>query len=492
MYQGKNKTFKPFSWMVIGDVIAIAASFILTPYVIEQKGWVETIPSPLECIFYGGVILFNFRVMKLYCWGTFTLFKRIILRLIMALSLSALYFIILRFIFLENSQSRVLQLMFNGATQQATRWLDFHWRNDHGIRDWVGVQLFMAFLLVLLVRHTIYRFFSNPARKLSIERIAFIGWNTKLNIILNVLSKERGPFLKIAGFFHRSDTDDSAIMAAMHGYRVLGEVSNLEAELNRHQITSVLIDSNDVSSAEEKKQIAEITARNLISLEIIQSTFDVWATQLGVRVTGGVPVIGIVYQMQHERLISRLLKRVLDIGCALFGLLVSAPVIAVLGAMVYLESPGPIFYRQTRLGLGGKEFQIIKLRSMKLNADNVPGGGWTVKDDPRRLRIGKFMRSWNIDELPQFWNVLKGEMSMVGPRPERPGLVNDFKYSIRYYNLRLTCKAGLTGWAAVHGLRGDTSIEGRLAYDLHYIENWSLWLDIKIMFMTLVPPENAY
>jgi lipopolysaccharide/colanic/teichoic acid biosynthesis glycosyltransferase len=145
-----------------------------------------------------------------------------------------------------------------------------------------------------------------------------------------------------------------------------------------------------------------------------------------------------------------------------------------------------------RLGLNGKPFEIIKLRSMKLDAEQVSGAIWAVKDDPRRLKIGTFMRAWNLDELPQFWNVLMGDMSMVGPRPERPEFVEDFRDTIRYYNLRHTCKPGVTGWAAVHGLRGDTSLEDRLEYDLFYIENWSIQLDLRIIMMTLAPPKNAY
>jgi lipopolysaccharide/colanic/teichoic acid biosynthesis glycosyltransferase len=129
---------------------------------------------------------------------------------------------------------------------------------------------------------------------------------------------------------------------------------------------------------------------------------------------------------------------------------------------------------------------------MRLNAEKSTGATWTVENDPRRLKIGKFMRERNLDELPQFWNVLKGEMSMVGPRPERPEFVRSFEDSVTYYNMRHSGKPGVTGWAAVHGLRGNTSLEDRIAYDLFYLEHWSLWLDIEIMFLTLLPPRNAY
>jgi lipopolysaccharide/colanic/teichoic acid biosynthesis glycosyltransferase len=129
---------------------------------------------------------------------------------------------------------------------------------------------------------------------------------------------------------------------------------------------------------------------------------------------------------------------------------------------------------------------------MRMDAEQATGVTWAVENDPRRLRIGKFMREWNLDELPQFWNVLTGEMSLVGPRPERPEFVSIFEDKVSYYNMRQSLKPGLTGWAAVHGLRGNTSLDDRIAYDLYYIEHWSLWLDIQIIFRTLLPPQNAY
>jgi lipopolysaccharide/colanic/teichoic acid biosynthesis glycosyltransferase len=128
---------------------------------------------------------------------------------------------------------------------------------------------------------------------------------------------------------------------------------------------------------------------------------------------------------------------------------------------------------------------------MRLDAEQGGKPGWTVKDDPRRLRIGAFMRAWNIDELPQFWNVLKGEMSLVGPRPERPELIASFKEEITHYNARHACKPGITGWAAVNGLRGDTDLSERIRCDLYYMENWNLWLDFQIMFLTFFRRKNA-
>ena len=129
---------------------------------------------------------------------------------------------------------------------------------------------------------------------------------------------------------------------------------------------------------------------------------------------------------------------------------------------------------------------------MRLNAEAAGGAQWAKKNDPRRLRIGAFLREWNLDEVPQFWNVLVGEMSLVGPRPERPELIADFKYSIPHYNARHACKPGMTGWAQVHGLRGDTDLAERVRYDLWYLENWSVWIDFQILILTFAHRKNAY
>src|SRR5262249_51443743 len=158
----------------------------------------------------------------------------------------------------------------------------------------------------------------------------------------------------------------------------------------------------------------------------------------------GVPILG-VSSLPLDRVANRILKRTVDIAGSIVGLMISAPLIGVTGILIYLESPGSIFYRQLRTGRNGRNFQIIKLRSMRPNAESG-GAQWARPNDDRRLRIGAFLREWNLDEVPQFWNVLKGEMSLVGPRPERPELIAGFQYRIPHYNARLAAKPGMTGW----------------------------------------------
>ena len=183
---------------------------------------------------------------------------------------------------------------------------------------------------------------------------------------------------------------------------------------------------------------------------------------------------------------NSLVKRGLDIVVSSAGLAVLGIPLAAIALFVRLTSRGPVFYRQERTGLDGKPFTIVKFRSMYDNAERDTGPVWTKPDDPRVTPLGRFLRRSNIDELPQLWNVLRGDMSVVGPRPERPHFVEQFRHRIPSYMLRHKVKAGLTGWAQVNGWRGNTPLEKRIEYDLYYIENWSVRLDLKIMWLTLV------
>ncbi len=186
------------------------------------------------------------------------------------------------------------------------------------------------------------------------------------------------------------------------------------------------------------------------------------------------------------------IKRAFDLVGATFLILICLPLWVVLAILIVLESRGPVFYRQERVGLDGSSFHIYKLRSMTADAEAESGPVWAKENDPRRTRIGAWMRRWNIDETPQFINVFRGEMSLVGPRPERPHFVNQFKGEVPRYLRRHLVKSGVTGWAQVNGLRGDSSISRRTQYDMWYIENWSLLLDLKILGMTLFAWKNAY
>ena len=208
----------------------------------------------------------------------------------------------------------------------------------------------------------------------------------------------------------------------------------------------------------------------------------------------GLPVVNIRY-VPLSNTFNAMLKRIVDIFGAFVAIILFSPVMLFSCIMIKLTSPGPLIYRQTRVGLHNKPFEMYKFRSMEVQTEEKEKKAWTVKNDPRVTGFGKFMRHTSIDELPQLFNILKGDMSLVGPRPERPFFVEKFREEIPRYMVKHQVRPGLTGWAQVNGYRGDTSIRKRIDCDLYYIENWTLGLDFKILFLTFFKGfvnKNAY
>ena len=231
-------------------------------------------------------------------------------------------------------------------------------------------------------------------------------------------------------------------------------------------------------------ELLDSTSREIVDVKVVPDLLQVIALRARLEDLDGVPVINIndVPLQGFNAFIKRFIDVVLS-ATALIGL---ALPLAIVAALVKFTSKGPIFYRQERMGLDGKSFSIVKFRSMFQDAERHTGPVWAVAGDDRVTPLGRFMRHSNVDELPQLWNVLRGDMSLVGPRPERPHFVEQFKHKIPQYMLRHKVKAGLTGWAQVNGWRGNTPLEKRIEYDLYYIENWSVRLDLKIMWLTLL------
>jgi len=267
----------------------------------------------------------------------------------------------------------------------------------------------------------------------------------------------------------------------------LGELGNI---LNKHNIDEVIVTEADMPRLDMMKIILECE-KNLVGVRIVADLLGMVTSQVDMRTIDGVPLLGLKESPLAEW-INRIIKRVMDVLFSVAAILVLSPVFFIVGLFIKLSSPGPVFYFQKRVGEDGRRFAIIKFRTMIVNAEKGTGPVWAKKDDPRRTPIGGFLRATNIDELPQLINVLKGEMSLVGPRPERPHFVEKFKQDIPRYMARHKIKSGMTGWAQVNGLRGNTSIEERTKYDLYYVENWSVMFDVKILFMSVFAMKNAY
>jgi len=319
------------------------------------------------------------------------------------------------------------------------------------------------------------------------QKIVLIGWTPEAGRLSQSVWQYRRDPCEIVGYVELSSTP--SLCAAPPNIPFLGSVEDLPRIFDQHNINVAwLCDVNlDVD------RIPELTAqceKEMVEFKIIPTYFPILLSAIHVETVCGTPILG-VDRLPLNFIHLRLLKRLMDIAGAVVGMILTAPLIALFCAVVYAESPGPVFYRQTRMGRKGKPFQIIKIRSMRLDAERAGKPGWTTKDDPRRLRIGGLIRKWNIDELPQFWNVIKGEMSLVGPRPERPELIQNFKHEIAHYNARHTVKPGVTGWAQVNGLRGDTDLSERIRHDIYYMEHWNLLFDLRIMFLTFFRHANA-
>jgi Undecaprenyl-phosphate glucose phosphotransferase len=231
-------------------------------------------------------------------------------------------------------------------------------------------------------------------------------------------------------------------------------------------------------------QLLEVVGREMIDVKVVPDLLQVIALKARLEDLDGIPIININDVPLQG--FNSFIKRALDVGISATALSLLAIPFAIVAMIIRRTSSGPILYRQERMGLDGKRFIIYKFRSMYQDAERDTGPVWAREDDPRCTPIGRLLRRTNVDELPQLWNVLRGDMSLVGPRPERPFFVDQFKQRIPQYMLRHKVRAGLTGWAQVNGWRGNTSIEKRIEYDLYYIENWSVSLDLKIMWLTVL------
>jgi exopolysaccharide biosynthesis polyprenyl glycosylphosphotransferase len=316
------------------------------------------------------------------------------------------------------------------------------------------------------------------------QRVVFVGWNQHSAHLARNFIHSPGSGYQVVGYIHGHADERTEISIPY-----LGAIDEAERIISSVAIDILILADLDYDR-ERILQLADACEREMVEFKVVPSYFQILVSGLHLETISGIPVLG-VSRLPLDRIVSRAIKRVIDIVGGTVGLLFSLPIIFIFGAIVYCESPGPIFYRQRRSGRNGKPFDIIKIRSMRLDAERDGKVGWTVQNDPRRLQVGAFMRRWNIDEVPQFWNVLKGEMSLVGPRPERPELVARFKHDVPHYNARHNAKPGITGWAQIHGLRGNTDLAERINYDVWYMENWSLILDFQIMAMTFLKRQNA-
>jgi Undecaprenyl-phosphate glucose phosphotransferase len=276
--------------------------------------------------------------------------------------------------------------------------------------------------------------------------------------------------------------DPKKVGETVEGLRILGTYEQA-GEIVRELSIDKLFIAIPLEGYGRMEGVLRCLEEEFVDIKVVPDLYQYVTLRGGVEEFDGLPLVN----LQDSPLYgwNLVAKRIVDIVLSSVALLITAPAQLVLAAVVRLTSPGPILYRQERMGLDGRTFQMLKFRSMRHNAEGDTGAVWATRDDRRRTLIGAMLRLTSLDELPQLFNVLRGEMSLVGPRPERPVFIEEFRKRIPKYMLRHKVKAGITGWAQVNGWRGDTSLEKRIECDLYYIEHWSLPFDLKILWLSL-------
>jgi Undecaprenyl-phosphate glucose phosphotransferase len=317
-----------------------------------------------------------------------------------------------------------------------------------------------------------------------LRRVLVVGAGDLGRMVADRLLEHGDLGFRIIGF-----VDEQAAVETI-GYRglpILGRVADTPDVAAREAIDVIYV---ALPLEEHIKMIGvvEFASRECIDVHVVPDLLQFIALRARLEDLDGLPLISI--NDVPLRGMNSAVKRVVDVVLSFGVLLLTGVPLLVIAWLIKRSSPGPAFYTQERMGLDGKAFRVYKLRSMQDDAEDTTGPVWARDNDPRATAIGHWLRRYDLDELPQFWNVLKGDMSIVGPRPERPFFVEQFKYRIPQYMLRHKVKSGITGWAQVNGWRGNTSLEKRIEFDLYYIENWSLRLDFKIMWLTVLRGLN--
>lgn len=356
-------------------------------------------------------------------------------------------------------------------------------------RATIGIFVVYAFVGISGVRVAFRAFFNQMRRRgYNLKSILVIGAGQLGQRVIDTIHGHRELGFKVTGVLTRKA---EKVGTMVEGAKVLGMISDVDRVLDENPVDQVII-ALPIEESAVMKELMEQLALRTVDVKVVPDLYQYITLRGGLEEFGGLPIISLQGgPLDGWNLIA---KRVFDLLISATALLLTFPLMLVLALLVRLTSKGPVLYRQERMGMDGRTFQMLKFRTMQADAE-AEGALTTAIDDPRRTVIGAFLRRSSLDELPQFFNVFVGEMSLVGPRPERPMFIEEFKKQIPRYHLRHLVKSGITGWAQVNGLRGQTSIQKRIEFDLYYIENWSLMLDLKILIRTALGgflSKNAY
>ena len=444
-----------FLFLVIGDLISVAISLILSYYLRivlpSSKGifpfryYAETLPLFvfLHLLISSSLGLYKVKFKKSLSEETLNVFASSLLTVICVLAIVS-YF---------------------GTYMNGDNYFEIS-------RLFLLIYIFISSFLMLAIRKFGYLWlekFYFPNNQIN---TAICGYNELGRLVADRIKKLKKYGMNFCGFI-----DDRE-----EGEEIIGRTEDLKRIINENRINEIFI-ALPLEESSKIKRIIEISNDLLVDTRLVIDLLHEIPFSSKVEDFEGIPVLNVMEIPLRGWWI--VVKRGMDIVLSLIGLILFLPFFPVIAILIKLTSPGRVFYVQERFGMDGRIFKLYKFRTMIENAEKDTGPVWATENDPRVTPIGKFLRKFSIDEIPQLINVLKGDMSLVGPRPERPYFVESFKEKIPRYMLRHKVKSGITGWAQVHGLRGNTPLEERIKYDLYYIENWSIFLDIKIIWMTL-------
>jgi len=344
-----------------------------------------------------------------------------------------------------------------------------------------GLYLGLTVVFTYASRETVRELLERRWRAgIGLRRVLVAGTGDLGRMVADRILQHRELGYQVVGFVDDRAEGDHI---GYRGLPLLGTLSDV-GEIARRERVDLLYVALPLEEHSRLLDLIELTSREYLDVKVVPDLLQFIALRARLEDLDGLPIIS-VNDVPLQGFNS-LVKRSIDVVLSSAALIVLGVPLAIIAALVKWTSAGPVFYTQERMGLDGRAFSVFKFRSMEEGAEESTGPIWARDDDPRVTLVGRWLRRFDLDELPQLWNVFRGDMSLVGPRPERPFFVEQFKHRIPQYMLRHKVKAGITGWAQVNGWRGNTSLEKRIEFDLYYIENWSVALDLKIMWLTLV------
>jgi len=464
LFSRKNPLFTVT--VIVADVVSIVAAFS-TAYYIRFAGWIipfhNDIPSFYDyfraIVVVIPVYLFMFRSYRLY--EAERQIRRIyeLLNVTKALTISIIFIMALTFIYREFSYSRIV--------------LSFAW--------------LLSILFCCTSRYFLIQFEYHIHRNRNRHRALIVGINQSTRNLISWAKQNPHYSRDIIGIISSGDASQEKHLQEVP---ILGSLLDLNEVLSNHEIDEVIV--ADPSLPRETVTDLMLKCENrLIKFKLVADFYGLITHHVDVEYVSNVPLLGLK-ALPLDDPWNRIVKRSFDIALSGFSLIFLSPFFLIISILIKLTSKGFFIYAQERVGRDGQPFDLYKFRTMVMNAEEEMGPIWAEKNDSRITQVGRFLRRSNLDELPQLWNVLKGEMSLVGPRPERPHFVQRLRDQIPRYMSRHMIKSGLTGWAQIHGLRGNTSLEERIKYDLYYMENWTLMMDVEIIFASILSFKNAY